>query len=123
MLTLNEILIYGNTSYSISEIQSAIEPSTIAADILNYHKFASDKSLFKDILFPQEDISKFDFEWAYIESCEYIGEKLSIIGYSWNGSLIGWMNTIAEKYGVEFEATIHQYVRTKNYGTDEYPKS
>jgi hypothetical protein len=122
MLTLNEILIYGTAS-SISEIKSAIEPSTVAADILNYHKFASDKSLFKDILFPQEDISKFDFEWAYIESCESIGEKLSIIGYSWNGSLIGWTNAIVEKYGIEFEAVIRQCVKTKNYGIDEYTKS
>lgn len=122
MLTRNEISIKGTAS-TLSAIYSAIHPASIGADIGNFHRLSSDKSCFVDLLFPGEDLSEFDFEWAYIESCQISEESVSMACYSWNGSLMGWTLRIGGLYkdsdpmfDIEFMA--EKGVRMKNYGED-----
>lgn len=125
MLTRNEITIHGTPS-TISEIYSALYPASIDSEIGNFHRLSSDKAYFVGLLFPEEDLSAFEFDWAYIESCQMSEGSVSLSCYSWNGSLIGWTLKAIEKYKVSDPSVSYEFVgekgiKMRNYGEDIPP--
>lgn len=125
MLTRSHILIHGTPS-SVAEIWAAASPAAIESDTLNYHRFTSEKSAFASLLFPGDDLSSFDFDWAYIESCSMLAGSVEMVCYSWNGSLMGWLLRIREKYKdsdpeLNFDFTSEKGVKMKGYGEEIPP--
>jgi len=95
MLSLNKITINGSEG-SISDIYSKLNAASVESDIANYHSMSSDKSLFVGIFF--DPVTDFEFEWAYVESCEIAeGGILSRI-YSYNGNLAEWASRLRDLY-------------------------
>jgi hypothetical protein len=119
MLSRNSITITGSTQ-SITEIYEKVSPTTVVADIANYHAYSSDGSKFTSIFF-DSSYGNFGMEWAYFESCERIDNTLSIIAYSFNGNLFDWKIALMEKYNdsddsdISTSMIIDKSVKFKSY--------
>lgn len=129
MLSLNKITIKGSES-SISEIFSILNSASVLSDVSNYHRFSSDKSEFVKLFFEEDD--DFEFDWAYVESCE-ISEEGAIFAkiYSHKGNLAAWASRLHLKYyiddsSIEVFSEIEKSVKYVNYDVErdwEYGES
>jgi len=128
MLSLNKITIKGLES-SISEIFSILNSASVLSDVSNYHRFSSDKSEFVKLFFEEDD--DFEFEWAYVESCEILEGSILAKIYSHKGNLAAWASRLHLKYyiddaSIEVFSEIEKSVKYVNYEVErdwEYGES
>lgn len=100
MLSLNSLIIKSSNSVFLDEIYNILYSNSIDSDPNNYQLFTKDDK-FSSIFF--DTYENLNFEWAYIDSCERLDDKILLNVYSYNGNLSIWKEKFIKKYKEKFK--------------------
>jgi len=100
MLSLNSLIIKSSNSIFLDDIYNILYSNSIDSDPNNYQLFTKDDK-FSSIFF--DTYENLNFDWAYIDSCERLDDKILLNVYSYNGNLSIWKEKFINKYKEKFK--------------------
>jgi len=102
MLSLNSLIISSSNSMFLDNLYNILHSNSIDSDPNNYQLFTKDDKFYSLFFDTYENLN---FDWAYIDSCERLDDKISLNVYSYNGNLSIWKDKFINKYKEKFKST------------------